>query len=103
MDNQTWIATGFEIRDLQETANALTREAVLGDDVLYRAVVAFNALTGGKMLFKAEMTPQRRRLICHMLCSIYTIVETSDDGWIQRDLANLAEKLVWKDELVGVA
>jgi hypothetical protein len=103
LDNQTWVALGFEIQNLRDTAEALTREKVADDDVLYRAVTAFNAVTGGEMLFKAEMTPQRRRLICELLCSVYTLVETSDDGWVRRDLASLAEKLVWKDERVRVA
>lgn len=98
MDNQTYVALGFEIADLQKMAQTVTREALAGDELLFHAVCTFNALTGGKMLFKADMTPQRRRLIVQLLKSVYALVESSDDAWVRASLCRAAETMTWENE-----
>lgn len=101
IDNQTWVALGFALRDLRKTGDSLSREEVHADDVLYHAVTTFNALTGGKMLFKANMTPQRKGIIVELLRCIYALVESSDDAWVRVTLRRTAERMAWENEQVS--
>jgi hypothetical protein len=103
MDTQKWVALGFMLRDLQVTAASTSREDMDNDDLLFYAVSVFNALTGGKTLCKADMTPQRRALIIRLLRGVLSVAEYREDINVRVSLKHVAEAMVWEDEQVNAA